>query len=368
MRNLAIALSLAAATALGVAACGGHSDSGMASMSNMSVPTAGKYKTTTLVSDGSVTAANIDANLKNGWGIVFNPTGFVWVSDNATQKSTLYDGNGVPQSLVVTIPPAASGQAAGPTGIVFNSSADFMVHANGFSGPAIFLWATEAGTIAGWSPKVLATQAVTAHDDGVGGAVYKGLAIASNNGANLLYAADFHNAKVDVFNTTFAKVQLAGNFSDPSIPPGMAPFGIQTIGTTIYVTFAKLGADGRTQVNGAGNGVVDAFDTSGRFVRRIASGGVMNSPWGVAMAPSNFGAFSNDLLIGNFGDGTINAFDPVSGQSKGPLTLADGSSIKQPGLWGMAFGNGVSNQPTNTLFFAAGPTPTTGVYGRIDAL
>jgi uncharacterized protein (TIGR03118 family) len=297
---------------------------------------------------------------------VFNPTGFVWVSDNNTHKSTLYDGNGVPQALVVTIPPAASGQAAGPTGIVFNSSTDFKVTANGLTANAIFLWATDAGTIAGWSPKVLPTQAVTAHDDGAGGAVYKGLALAQNTGNNMLYAADFHNGKVDIFDAAFNKVQLLGNFTDPNLPAGMAPFGIQAIGSVIYVTYAVRGPDGRTQTNGAGNGVVDAFDSAGRFVKRISAGGVLNSPWGVAMAPANFGKFSNDLLVGNFGDGTINAFDPNSGASLGPLTQANGSSIKQPGIWGIAFGNGVDNQPVNTLFFAAGPTPTTGVYGRID--
>jgi uncharacterized protein (TIGR03118 family) len=361
MRKLAIALALSGATVLGVVACGGGSGN-----MNSGIPTPGQFKAAILVSDGSVSAPHTDPNLKNGWGVVFNPTGFVWVSDNATQKSTLYDGNGVPQSLVVTIPPAGSRQPAGPTGIVFNSSTDFQVTANNLTGSAVFLWATDAGTIAGWSPKVLPTAAVNAYDDGAGGAVYKGLALSQNNGNNVLYAADFHNGKVDIFNATFNKIQLQGTFTDPTLPAGMAPFGIQAIGSLIYVTFAVRGPDGRTQTNGPGNGVVDAFDSDGRLVRRIAAGGVLNSPWGVTMAPPNFGKFSGELLVGNFGDGTINAFDPSSGASLGPLTQADGSSIRQPGLWGMAFGNGVQNQPVNTLFFAAGPTPTTGVYGRID--
>ncbi|SFU22948.1 TIGR03118 family protein [Paraburkholderia aspalathi] len=355
-----IAWSFAACTAT-LTACGGSSDN-----STPPAPVTGPFKATVLVSDGSVSAPNTDANLKNGWGIAFNPTGVMWVSDNNTKKSTLYDGNGVVQSLVVTIPPAASGQAAGPTGIVFNTSTDFAISANGATSNALFLWATDAGTIAGWSPKVLPTQAVNAHDDGTGGAVYKGLAIGTNAGQNLLYAADFHNGKVDVFDKSFNKIQLDGQFKDPSLPAGLSPFGIRVVGTTVYVTFAKLGPDGHTQVNGPGNGAVDSFDTAGHLTKRIAQGGSLNSPWGLAVAPANFGALSNDLLVGNFGDGTIDAFDPNSGSFIGAMTQTDGSTFKQPGIWGISFGNNAANQPLNTLFFAAGPTPTTGVYGRID--
>jgi uncharacterized protein (TIGR03118 family) len=355
-----IAWSFAACTAT-FTACGGSSN-------NATPPAAatGPFKSTILVSDGSVSAPNTDANLKNGWGVAFNPTGVMWVSDNNTKKSTLYDGNGVVQSLVVTIPPAASGQAAGPTGIVFNTSTDFAISANGLTSNALFLWATDAGTIAGWSPKVLPTQAVTAHDDGTGGAVYKGLAIGTNAGQNLLYAADFHNGKVDVFDKSFNKIQLDGQFKDPSLPAGFSPFGIRVVGATVYVTFAKLGPDGHTQVNGPGNGAVDAFDTAGHLTKRIAQGGSLNSPWGLAVAPANFGALSNDLLVGNFGDGTIDAFDPNTGSFIGAMTQADGSTFRQPGIWGISFGSNAANQPLNTLFFAAGPTPTTGVYGRLD--
>ena len=181
----------ASCVAITLAACGGHDhhDDNNHGMTP-------QFRSTILVSDGSVASANIDANLKNGWGIAFNPTGPVWVSDNDTKKSTLYDGNGVPQALVVTIPPNAAGQAAGPTGIVFNPSTDFQISANGGAASnALFIFATDAGTIAAWSPKVLQTQAVTAHDDGAGGAVYKGLAIGMNAGANLLYAADFQTRR-----------------------------------------------------------------------------------------------------------------------------------------------------------------------------
>jgi uncharacterized protein (TIGR03118 family) len=361
MHRFATVFSLAGAATLALAACGGNSNN------NMPTATAGTFKSTILVSDGSVAAPHVDPNLQNSWGIAFGPTTPVWVSDNNTQKSSLYDGNGVVQSLVVTLPPAASGQPASPTGIVFNGTTDFAVTANGATGNAAFIFATLAGTIAAWSPKVLPTQAVTVHDDGAGAAEYTGLAIASNAGTSTLYAADFHNGNVDMFDKTFTKVSAAGAFSDPNVPAGFNPFGIQAVGSTIYVAYAKLGPDGHRDQSGAGNGVVDAFDTAGHLIRRIASNGPLNSPWGIAMAPANFGAFSNDLLIGNFGDGTINAFDPATGESKGALTQANGSKVTQPGLWGLAFGNNADNQPSNTLFFAAGPTATTGVYGRIDS-
>ena len=358
----AVLAALVGLTAVALAACG-SSDNDV----NRPPTIAPQFKATTLVSDGSANAANVDPNLKNGWGIAFNPTGVMWVSDNNTKKSTLYDGNGVVQPLVVTLPPNAAGQAAGPTGIVFNKTTDFQISANGGAASnAVFLWATDAGTIAAWSPKILPTQAVNAFDDGAGGAVYKGLAIGANAGASLLFATDFHNRKVDVFDKSFNKVQLPGKFVDPTLPAGFSPFGIAAIGNTVYVTYALLGPDGHTQVNGAGNGVVDAFDTAGNFVKRIATSATLNSPWGVVIAPANFGAASNELLVGNFGDGTIDVFDPNSGEFKGALTNTDGTTFKQPGIWGLSFGNNAANQPLNTLFFAAGPTPTSGVYGRID--
>lgn len=369
VKRIAALAALAAVTAFTLAACGGGDDNSTPPASTTPPPPALKtqFKSTTLVSDGSATAANIDPNLKNGWGIAFNPTGVMWVSDNNTHLSTLYDGNGVPQSLVVTIPANAAGTAAGPTGIVFNkTAADFQISANGGAASnAVFMWATDAGTIAAWSPKVLPTQAVNAYDDGAGGAVYKGLAIGVNGGANVIYATDFHNKKVDTFDRAFNKI-LVGKFVDPNLPAGFSPFGIAAIGNTVYVSYAVLGSNGKTQVNGAGNGVVDAFDTAGNFVKRIATGGTLNSPWGMVIAPSNFGSASNDLLVGNFGDGTVDVFDPNSNALIGALPNPDGSTFKQAGIWGMSFGNNAANQPSNTLFYAAGPTPTTVVYGRID--
>ncbi|NRO99462.1 TIGR03118 family protein [Paraburkholderia sp. NMBU_R16] len=349
------------ATAGLLSACGGGDSSSPASQS--------PFTSTILVSDGSVTSAHTDTNLQNGWGVAFNPTGTFWVSDNGAHKSSLYDGNGVVQSLVVTIPDGSRGPA-GPTGIIFNSTSDFAITAGGgVTNKAVFMWATDAGTIAAWSPKVLPTQAVTAFDDGAGGAIYKGLTAATVNGQNLIFAADFHNGKIDVLNGSFQKVQLSGQFHDPNLPAGFAPFGIQAIGNNIFVTYAKQNATASAQVVGSGQGVLDEFDTSGNFIRQIAAvGGPLNAPWGMALAPTNFGPLSNDLLVGNFGDGTIEAFDVNTGNDLGKLTRNDGSVFTQPGLWGISFGNDVDNQPKNTLFFAAGPSKTTGVFGRIDLL
>ena len=340
-----------------LAACGGSSN-------NSSMDT--HFKSTILVSDGAVAAAHVDPNLKNGWGIVFNPKGVVWVANNGTQTSTLYDGNGVPQSLIVTIPAVASGPA-NPTGIVFNGSTDFVVSSGGKSGTGLFIFAGEGGTLSAWSPGVLPTTAVTVFDGSSANAVYKGLALAASSSGNRLYAADFHNARVDVFDKTFTKLSLPGAFQDTSLPAGFAPFGIQAIGTKIYVAYAKQDATLHDEVDGPGLGAVDVFDTDGNLLQRLAQGGPLNAPWGMTQAPANFGSLSNDILIGNFGDGTISAFDPTSGKFMGKLLQADGSNFVQQGLWGIAFGNGVDSQPVNPLFFAAGPNhEADGVYGRID--
>jgi uncharacterized protein (TIGR03118 family) len=209
---------------------------------------------------------------------------------------------------------------------------------------------------------------VTAVDTGANGAIYKGLAIASFSGANYIYAADFRNARVDVYNASFQKVSLpGGNFSDPTLPAGYGPFGIQAIGGKIYVSFAKKGASGPDEVHGMGLGYIDVFDSSGAMIRRLVSNGALNAPWGMAMAPASFGTFSGMLLVGNFGDGRINAYDPNTGASMGTLNSASGAPIVIDGLWALAFGNGVSNQPTNTLFYTAGPGDEMhGLYGRID--
>jgi uncharacterized protein (TIGR03118 family) len=327
--------------------------------------TATAYTVTNLVSNGSSTPQT-DANLVNGWGVAFNPQGFVWVADAETSKSTLYDGNGVPQTLVVSIPAGSAGEAH-PTGIVFNGSSDFVVSNGTASGAAPFIFVGEAGTMSAWSPTVDLNNAITVFDGAAQGASYKGLAIAQRGNANFLYAADFHNARIDVFDTSFAPVSVPGGFVDAQLPAGFAPFGIQAIGNRIYVAYAKQDAQAADEVAGAGLGAVDVFDTDGNLLTRLVNGGALNAPWGMALAPANFGTFSNALLVGNFGDGRINAFDINTGAMLGTLGDANGAPIAIDGLWGIAFGNGLNSQPTNTLFFAAGPDDeANGLYGRID--
>ena len=322
----------------------------------------GTYAVTPLVSDGAVTARFDDPNLKNGWGVAFNPTAFVWVAANGTGKATLYDGSGKPQSLVVAVPGA-------PTGIVFSGSADFVVHRSGLAGPARFLFASEDGTISGWAPNVDLNNAIVAVDNGAAGSSYKGLALAGDGTGNFLYAADFHHGKVDVFDASFHPVHRPGAFVDPQLPAGYAPFGIQNLQGNLYVTYAKQDADAHDEIAGRGFGFVDVYDAAGRLIRRVASGGALNAPWGLALAPADFGRFSNALLVGNFGDGRISAYDLRDGDFLGQLRGHDGRRLAVPGLWGMAFGNGVLGQPSGTLFFAAGPNDEAdGLYGRIDAL
>jgi len=336
-------------------------------------PTASSYSMSKLVSDGSVAAASTDAHLVNPWGIVMAPGAPVWVADNGSQTSTVYDGTGTRETTIVSIPPGLNG-AADPTGIVYNGSSDFVVTKGSASGSAKFIFDGEGGTIAGWSPQVDAQNAVVMYDDGAGGAVYKGLALAADaGGANHLYATDFHNGKVDVFDATFKKVTAAGGFLDPTLPAGYAPFGIQALvvqnQTLLYVSYAKQQApDDHDETDGAGLGLLDVYDTSGTLKSHlIPVGGKLDAPWGMALAPANFGSLSQDLLVGNFGDGIINAFDPVSGAFVGNIEDAMSQPIANPGLWGIAFGNGADKQPTTTLFFAAGiADEADGLYGRID--
>jgi len=329
----------------------------------------GRYAVTKLVSDQAGVAAHQDPNLVNAWGIAFNPFGFVWVSDAETGKSTLYDGAGVPQQLVVTIPPAAGGTTGSPTGIVFNGGNTFLVTAapNSF---ARFIFATEDGVIAGWAPTVNPTNAILVKDNSASHAQYKGLALSAGGTGQLLYATDFHNGKIDLWDSGFKPVSLpAGAFTDPKIPAGFAPFGIQAINGNIYVTYAKQDADRHDDVAGKGLGYVDVFDPNGNLIDRIVSEGPLNAPWGLALAPAGFGEFAGALLVGNFGDGRINAFDPMTGKHLGELKNDKGKPIEIEGLWGLAFGNGFNGQPVNTLFFTAGPDDEEhGLYGRIDPL
>src|SRR6184192_1369155 len=298
------------------------------------------YEQHNLVSDGAVPADLVDAALVNAWGLVASATSPWWVADNGTDSSTLYNGStGAKLSLRVSVPSA-------PTGVVFNGGTGFVVTSGSASGAARFIFATEEGTILGWSPSVAPTQAVVVIDNSAGGAVYKGLAIASTAAGDRLYATNFRAGTVDVFDAGFHPV--LGGFTDHHLRPGYAPFGIQQLGGTIYVTYALQDADKKDDVTGEGHGFVNAFDTGGHLLRRVASGGRLNSPWGLALAPGDFGAFSGDLLVGNFGDGHITAFDAhrVRGhrelQPRDQLHGADGQAIAIDGLWAIGFGNGAA--------------------------
>jgi uncharacterized protein (TIGR03118 family) len=318
--------------------------------------------------------AVVDPNLTNPWGIVFGTGKPVWTANNGSQTSTLYDGNGTKLALTVALPKDTGGNDFDGTGIIVNATTDFVVTSTTKTGPAVFIFSGEDGMLAGWNA---GTAAVATYTD-TGGASYKGLAIASVGTANYLYATDFHNNKIDVFNGTWQKQTISATsfpFVDPQLPAGYAPFGIQTLPTgasgasQIYVTYAKQqGPDNHDNTNGAGLGVVDIYDTSGVFVKRLISpGAALNAPWGLALAPADFGTLSKTLLVGNFGDGKINGYDPASGAFMGSVTTAGGAAFAVPGLWGIAFGNDVQNQPHNTLYFAAGTNnEVNGEYGRID--
>jgi len=326
------------------------------------------YRNDVLVSNGAIPAPFTDPNLINAWGVAFNPTGFVWVNDADSGKSTLYDGTGKPQALVVSVP-GPGGAMGHPTGIVFSAGADFVVTNGTTNGPARFIFATEDGTIAGWAPNVNATNALTAVDNSLSAAVYTGLALSGNGTTHLLYAANFRSGQVDVFDGTFKPVALDGGFKDPRLPRGYSPFGIQAIGGDIYVTYAKQDDSGDEEVQGPGLGIVNVFDPQGHLVRRVATRGVLNAPWGLALAPASFGEFAGALLVGNLGDGHLNAFGPRTGKFLGTLRGLDHRAIHVDGLWGIAFGNGVAAQPTNSLFYASGPNDEEdGAYGVISVV
>jgi uncharacterized protein (TIGR03118 family) len=356
--------------AAGIVSCGGGDKNGNGNGGGGTPPAVvSRYLATSLVTDLDTPGTHTDEFLVNPWGLAFHPTGYAWVANNATSTATLYDGNGVVQDLVVTIPAGGAGDA-NPTGIVYNPTQDFRVTQNGVSGVSQFIIAGEAGTIAAWSQAVNATEAVTVYDIGADGPVYKGLAIGRSAGANYLYAADFLNNKIDVFDRNFVLVTLTGDFRDPGLPSGYAPFGIQAAGDRVYVAYARQSTTSADEeVKGAGLGVVSVFNTNGTFIRQLVNGGALNAPWGMAVAPVNFGSVSNHLLVANFGDGTINAYNTSNGNFAGTLSRSDGTPIVIDGLWGIAFGNGSFSQPLNTLFFTAGPVNEThGLYGRIDLL
>jgi uncharacterized protein (TIGR03118 family) len=345
------------------------------------------YVVTPLVANLTGHAAMQDPILQNAWGIAFSPAGSpFWVNDNATGCSTLYDGTGVKvTALQVSIPlpgnfvPPSSCQPrdpnkppnpapAAPTGIVWNPAASFLVP--GTKIPAVFIFSTEDGTISAWAGGLNpAENAVLAADQSSSGSVYKGLAFAVNAKGAFLFATNFHNGTVDVFGPNgadgmFTKVTLDGNFADPELPSGYAPFNIVNIDGDLFVTYAKQNDEKHDDAAGQGRGFVDVFDTDGHLIRRFESRGRLNSPWGIARASFAFGPFSGKILIGNFGDGRVNVFNN-DGTFVDQLEDVHGRPLVIDGLWTLTLGGGRTSSP-DTLYFSAGPDgEANGLFGTI---
>jgi uncharacterized protein (TIGR03118 family) len=339
---------------------------GVSCVSILVRPAAAQYKVTTLVSNERLDlhsvkpAAGQDGHLANAWGLAYLPTSPFWVSDEMTGVSTLYRANGDILPLVVTVPgpanrPVSSGS---PTGIVANATKGFVISSGAKSGPGLFIFDTLDGTISGWNPTVSPKAAVVMVDNSAAGAAYTGLAIATSGSDTFLYAANAARNVVEMYDSKFSLVKT---FTDPDVPAPNSVYGIQAIEDRIYVTFAPI-PPGKP-----GTGSVDVFSADGTFIRRIASRGSLNIPWGLAMAPADFGKFSNALLVGNLQDGKINAFDPITGNHLGALQDGDGNVIVIPGVWALTFGGGTDNNgPKNDLFFTAGPDNFNGgVFGVI---
>jgi uncharacterized protein (TIGR03118 family) len=323
-------------------------------VSLLSTAALAQYQLVNLVSNQVGAARHIDPLQVNGWGLVYGPGGPFWVSDEGSGWSTLYNGQGIKKSLEVLIPSATGAGPGQPTGIVFNGSQDFQVQ----GWPAIFLFATMDGTISGWAPQSNPNDAIIAVNNSATGANYTGLAITSRSSGNFLYAADLANNKVDMYDGSF---NLVTSFTDPTLPPGYAPFGIQDLGGFVYVAFAL--------VSEAPGGYVDIFQEDGTFVRQLAQGAPLNQPWGFAVAPKNFGNLSNTLLVSNnTNSGTINGFNLETGQFVGTVKDTNGKPIVIDQLWGIDFGGGTANNGrTNQLFFTAGPyNNLAGTFGVID--
>jgi uncharacterized protein (TIGR03118 family) len=323
---------------------------------------------TNLVSDQVGHAPLVDPSLVNPWGMSFGAATPLWVSDNGTGVSTLYNGNATPPAfgkvgLTVSIP------GGEPTGQVINpSTTDFVVTNGAASGPAKFIFDSEAGWISGWNPSVPAagsTQATPAVQ--IPNAVFKGLALASVNGANFLYATDFHNARIDVFDSAFRLQHWSGAFRDNAIPGGYAPFNIQLLNGELYVSYARQDRAKHDDVPGRGHGFVDVFNTNGKLVKRLVSKGSLNSPWGLAIAPSSWGVLAGALLVGNFGNGQVHAYSATTGAARGALRDNGGNLIMIDGLWGLMPGNGVAADAQSVIFSAGPDGETHGLVGVLQA-
>lgn len=366
---LAVAVTALAAVASTALSAGAASRTGTGTASAMM--TRNKFEQTNLVSDRTDQGAQIvDPSLLNPWGLAHSSTSPLWVADNNSGAATLYavspGGTTVTKvPLTVSLPGGrtSTDDGASPTGQVFNPTTGFTLTSGSVSAPATFIFDSEAGQITGWSGK---TGAVIEFSSPT--AVYKGLAIATTDAGTFLYASNFHDGTVDVFNSGFQQVHLLGDFRDPSIPANYAPFGIQEIDGLLYVTYAKQDAAKHDDVAGPGRGFIDIFTTDGLLVRRLASHGLLNAPWGLVRAPAGFGPFAGKLLVGNFGNGRINVFDQFSGHFFGQLRNENSQPITIDDLWGLDFGTATTGGTTTLLFSAGINDEQDGLVGSINAL
>jgi len=324
------------------------------------------YSSTNFQSDLPGLAAHVDPNLVNPWGMAVSSGGTIWVSDNGTGVSTLYGQDGTAASLVVTIPTSARNKDGGnPTGVVFNSTAFFKVTKNGNSQPSRFIFVSEDGSISGWSPALDQTHAIIAVDNGTNlgskRAIYKGATLGvtgvTPNLHNFLYVTNFHTARVETYDENFQQVNPNG-FIDPNLPAGYAPFGIRNFGGQIFVTYALQDAKGEDDVAGPGNGFVNVFDTSGNFVKRLISNGKLNAPWGLALV-------DGELWIGNFGDGTINNYNPANGTFLETISRANGDPVQIDGLWDLLPLVPPGTTTTRVYFTAGIADEAHGLFGFI---
>jgi uncharacterized protein (TIGR03118 family) len=325
--------------------------------------TSNGYVQNNLVSDGSVTAQQTDKSLINPWGVAIGQQTPFWINSAGSGLSEIYDSGGNKQ-FVVKIPTAGGSATTGsPTGIAFNSStSDFVLNQGS---PALFIFDALDGTISAWNSSLTDAQLMV--NNSASGAVYTGLAIVSNSTGNFILAANLAANTIDVFDTKFAPTSLGGKFSDPTLPPGYAPFNVHVFNGQVYVMYALQTAGGGPPTPGAGAGYINVFDGNGNLLKRAISGGNLNAPWGVAIAPTSFGAFGGNLLVGNFGDGTINAYDASTFALKGQLQDSTGKSITNDRLWEILFGQNGTGDP-GTLYFSAGVNNEKGgLFGSITA-
>jgi len=321
---------------------------------------ANSYTQSNLISDGSVKAQQTDPQLINPWGVAIGTSTPFWINTAGTGLSEVYDA-GANKQFVVTIPAAATGKTGSPTGIAFNSSTTDFVLPQGAA--ALFVFDSLDGTISAWNSNV--TNAVVVVDNSASGAVYTGLALVNNSAGNFLLATNPAKNRIEIFDSKFKSATLGENFTDPSLPAGFAPFNVHVLNNQVYVMYAQQNPAGGPPTAGSGAGYVSVFDNNGKFIARAISGGNLNAPWGLALAPVSFGAFGGDLLVGNFGDGTINAYDPTSFALKGQLQDSTGKPIQNSNLWEILFGANGTGDP-NTLYFSAGVNDEKGgLFGAI---